>query len=521
MNGSVARRYAPWFVVAFALLIYAPTLTFHRIDYDDQWLWADESPLRQLDRATLHDLFFDLDARTRHSYGTEYLPVRDVLVAADMALWGEDDRGPHITQLAFYALIVVGIGTLLVGFGVPRHVAWLGTMIWVAHPLGVQSVAWLSERKGILAALFTVACGHAWLRYRSTGAMRWLAAAAVAAICATWSKAPAMFAPIVFATWDLLLLERGRTRWFVITVCVGAATLAAVPVAIVAADAGVVANSEHGLAIGRGAVALGAFGHYMQSLMLLHAPSPSYPIQTHGPSPLDYLFGSIGVIAMLVAARFGAARETRRLYIALLAWACIWFVPVSHLIARVHILVADRYVFLWSLSPCVGIILLLQRLHRSLQTAVIGALICVLAIATIRALGAWTNSVELFERGCNTNPADIKMCGGLAGIWMREGESAQALDALERGLAASPDEPHLLMRKADVLWRTGDPTGALEAARIAARSKLSSAAWTYARLLADSGHPRDALPWAARAAFAHPEIEQYQQTWRALIAQPR
>jgi tetratricopeptide (TPR) repeat protein len=203
-------RGARWWVVAITVLVFAPTLALGRVALDDDWLWADDSPLRAPSAAALRHVWLELDARARHDIGTEYLPVRDTLVAIDMALWGDRDAGFHATQLALYALTAFGLGTLLVRFGLRRDLAWLATLFWALHPLHVESIAWLSERKGILAGLFVVACGHAWIRYRTGGRRRWLALGALAAIAATWSKAPAMFAPAVFAAWDLLVLPPRR-----------------------------------------------------------------------------------------------------------------------------------------------------------------------------------------------------------------------------------------------------------------------------------------------------------------------
>jgi len=112
-----------------------------------------------------------------------------------MALWGDHEQGFHVTQLACYALTVLALGGLLIRFGMPRDLAWLATLLWAIHALHVESVAWLSERKGVLASVFVLACGHAWIRYRRGGGPGWIAIATAAAVAGTWSKAPAMFAP--------------------------------------------------------------------------------------------------------------------------------------------------------------------------------------------------------------------------------------------------------------------------------------------------------------------------------------
>src|SRR5262249_42867249 len=101
------RRAGAWigaWVVAITVLVFAPTLALRRVAYDDPWLWSDTSPLRAPSMAVLRHVWLELDARARHDLGTEYLPVRDMIVAADMAMWAHEsrdeswaERGPHAT----------------------------------------------------------------------------------------------------------------------------------------------------------------------------------------------------------------------------------------------------------------------------------------------------------------------------------------------------------------------------------------------------------------------------------------
>ena len=238
------RRYAGAVVAAIAMVLHAPTVFFGKVGLDDDWLWSDTSPMRHLDLHQLHQVFFDLQFRVRETLGGEYLPVRDVLVGVDMAIWGHNNHGPHITQLLLFGLIVWALGTMLLRWRFSPPVAWTGVLLWAAHPLCVQSVSWISERKGILAAVFVIATGHAWARWREHGKLGALVLAILAAVCGVWSNAPAMFAPVVFAAWDLLLLPRGSRRWIAFVAVGGAAMLAAVAVVLVASRAHTVAGLQ-------------------------------------------------------------------------------------------------------------------------------------------------------------------------------------------------------------------------------------------------------------------------------------
>ncbi|HEX7843951.1 MAG TPA: hypothetical protein VF469_41035 [Kofleriaceae bacterium] len=505
------RRGAGWLVVAIAVLVFAPTLVLGRVGFDDEWLWSDDSPLRSPSIATLGHMWLELDAHARHDVGSEYLPVRDVVVAADMAVWGDNERGAHATQLALYALTVLALGGLLVRFGMRRDLAWLATLLWAIHPIHVESVAWLSERKGILAGLFVVGCGHAWIRYRRGGRWGWVVLGAAAAVAGTWSKAPAMFAPAVFAVWDLLLLPAARRRWIAIG-AIGAATgLAAIPVVMVARDAGVVDSAYEVAPDGRLASALGAQGHYVESLVLARTPSVSYPIQTDGAAPLELVLGGAAVLGSLALAVY-PRRAGRVWRLGCLAWAWIWFFPISHLLTTIHIVVADRFAYLWSLGGCLGVAWLVLQLRGPVRLAITGALICVLGISSLRAQAAWTSSIELFANGFAENPRDPVACERFARELFSLGKRAEAVAVIDRGLEAHPEHAYLPAAKARMLDMMGRPADALEASGRAARSGHASTMALHAELLARAGKLSEALPFAERAALRRPEVPAYAQT---------
>ena len=518
------RRYAGLLVVAIGMAIYSPTVMFHKIGYDDDWLWSDDSPLRSLDAPTLKAVFFQLDAHHRKGVGSEYLPVRDVAVAVDMAIWGHDQHGPHISQVLLFGLLLFAFGTLLIRWGVPPPVAWLATLLWACHPIGVQSVAWMSERKGILAALFVAATGHAWIRYRAKARHSpfALALAIVCAVCGVWSKAPAVFGPLAFAAWDFILLPRARSRWFAIILCGSAAVAASIPVVVIASQMRVIDEEEGGAHVSRVPAAVGSLGHYVQSMTLVERPALSYPMQSDGPRPLDLALGALAILGSAAALALRRRSETYKLRLAALAWAWVWFLPISHLIAPVHIMVADRYAFLWALGVCLGIALAIEyaivQARGTLRLAIAGGLVCVFAVRTLQEEQAWTNSIELFSRAFETNPRDPQMCENFASAIYAEGDAKGALAILDAGLAVRPREPHLLMKASQILWQIDQHDAALVAARTAAESGLSSTAWRYAVLLEQSNDKENAVWWARRAAYAHPELEMYQRTLATILA---
>lgn len=323
----------------------------------------------------------------------------------------------------------------------------------------------------------------------------------------TWSKAPAMFAPAVLAVWDVLLLPAARRRWIAIGMIGAATALAAVPVVMVARSAGVVDSALEIAPDGRLVTALGAQGHYVESLVLARAPSVSYPIQTEGAAPLELVLGGAAVLGSLaLAASRRAGRAWRR---AGLAWAWIWFLPISHLLARIHIGVADRFAYLWSLGGCLGAAWLVLQLRGPVRLAITGALVCVLGIATLRAQAAWTSSTELFAKGVASSPRDPVACERLAGELFSHVRRTEALAVIERGLAVDPEHTYLRAARARMLDAMGRPAEALADSERAARSRHTSAMALHAELLARAGSMSEALAFAERAVARRPEVPAY------------
>ena len=178
-----ARRDPGLALVVVALVatvaLYASTLTNGIINYDDTWLIRDNWIVKDPSIDSVRRIFFDLSFETRHVLGAEYLPVRDLSVMLDFALWGNHYGAHHATNLVLYiAAIWLWFGAL-VELGIDRKVAGIAILVWAVHPAHAESVAWLAERKGLLAVAFSGATALCYARFRAGRRATWLVAAMV------------------------------------------------------------------------------------------------------------------------------------------------------------------------------------------------------------------------------------------------------------------------------------------------------------------------------------------------------
>lgn len=487
--------------VVAAIALYAPTLARALVNYDDPWLVRDNWIVRD---ASLSAIWFDLSADTRFVLGAEYLPVRDMSVVLDHALWGTWYGGHHLTNVVVYASAIVLWFAAICAFGVDRRIAGVMMLLWALHPSHAESVAWLSERKGLLGVMFAGAAALGFARYRAGARAGWLAMAALAAVCAVWSKAPSAFAVAALGALELVLPAR-RMSWrrsAVALAIVGVVTAVAfVPVLVVATQRAVVGTTDHAPA-GWLAMALGVHGFYVQLGALAVQNAPSYPIASVGPTALDIAIGSVALALAIACLRGRVPAELRA---GAVLWLFGWF-PASRLVLPLrNVLVADRYLLL----PTLGLALVLATAIAKVPTRRARiALVTVLALACgLRALdaqGTWEDSETLWQRATESNPHDGDAWSLYAEAVHEQRRPDVAFAVLRDALAAT-DSPRVKLRVALLVLDYGQRSVALRHMREAAEAGEYRAMANLALLLHQDGAHDEALAWARRAVAAAPQ----------------
>ncbi|MEJ7603180.1 MAG: hypothetical protein WKG01_35155 [Kofleriaceae bacterium] len=501
-----------------AATLYAPTLGRGLVNYEDTWLYHDNFVLQDASLTSLRVMFFDLDVHSpaRLAVAPEYLPVRDLSVMLDFAVWGDWYPGFHLVNLALY-LVAIGLAfAMFTAFGIDRKVAGLACLLWAIHPSHAESVAWLSERKGLLAAVFVGLVGLGYARFRAGGRTHWLILAAFASGCAVWSKAPAAFAIAALAGIELVA-PAPRISWRRSLLGLGAIAvvsgLAFVPVLIMAAEAAVVGGSS-AVPGGWAEIIVGTHGFYLQLAAMTVQNAIAYPISDIGPSAGQVTLGALGLAALAAGLmpRLGRHRVPPEVRAGAVWWLAGWL-PFSHLLVPLHMVaVADRYALFLTIGFALVVAAAVVRIPRALiRNAVVVALVVLAAVRTFDAQGSWASSLALWERAVTSNPADGVAWSMFAEALDSAGEPALAEAAVEQGLTHS-QEPRLLMRRGLLLLGRGDRAGAMPAFRAAAEAGEPRAMANLALLELESGRIAEALGWARRGAAAAPHLAHARRT---------
>ena len=225
---SVPKRYpgfaSPrlWQGVLLVLLVflaYFPALRGQFL-WDDDANVTDNLPLRSLDG--LRRIWLELGATQ------QYYPITHTSFWLEYHLWGLNPLGYHVTNVCLHALNAMLLWLILRRLGVRG--AWLGAAIFALHPVQVESVAWITERKNTLSGLFFLGSIFASLKFwlpaqarsnvnvlpdpvssSSHGPWRFYGLGLILYLFALWGKTATVALPVVILL--LLWWKQGRIGW--------------------------------------------------------------------------------------------------------------------------------------------------------------------------------------------------------------------------------------------------------------------------------------------------------------------
>ena len=168
------KIWAVAFLVALlTILVYLPALQNGFVNWDDPQYIYENPEIKSIDFKSLKWMFTTFDVSNWH-------PLTWLSHAVDYAIWGLNPMGHHLTSIIFHGLntflVVILIVHLILSPPGRRGLGGGGAIIAGAvtgllfglHPLHVESVAWVSERKDVLCAFFFLLSLLSYLKYTSS-----------------------------------------------------------------------------------------------------------------------------------------------------------------------------------------------------------------------------------------------------------------------------------------------------------------------------------------------------------------
>jgi hypothetical protein len=406
-----------------------------------------------------------------------WIPVTWLSFGADYAVWGMEPKGYHLTNVLLHAANAGLVCLLAMRLQAPEGArgaarvlgAAAAALFFALHPLRVESVAWVTERRDVLCGFFfllTVLCYLRATVEESAWRSRWYWLAVVAFALALGSKSMAASLPVILITLDVYPLGRWQGAWrerLIEKIPFLLLSLLASAVAMVAVRAGGSVSSLADLGVAqRLAVSAYALVFYPWRTLVPAGLSPLYSLEPGlDPAAPIYLL----CVALVVSITAGAVAVRARRPWLLATWAAyvIMLLPVVGIFHNGPQIAADRYTYL----PCLpfallagqGVALLARRAW--LTAAVPGAVLCLLSFLTIFQIGVWRDAESLWSRALAVSPSAIAH-SSMGVVLDDSGRSGDAIAQYVLALRMNPRLAHAQNNWGIALARQGKWTEAVQ-----------------------------------------------------------
>jgi hypothetical protein len=443
-------------LIVATIAVYSPVHHYPFIAYDDPWYVASNPHIKDGLNVTMLKW-----AIMSGGYCHNWHPATWVSHALDVEMFGLNPAGHHDENVLLHVLNAV-----LLFWVLRRATGYIGrsfmvTALFALHPINVEPVAWISERKTMLSMVFFLLALAAYRRYASKPGIWRYAQVAFCYVAGLMAKPQVIPLPLLLLLWDYWPLQRmlgdevaetgtetmpaQSFRWLVVE---------KIPLFVIAAGAAVAtmraqhvgapANWPYTLPI-RLQNAIVSYARYVKDVFWPSRLAPFYPHP--GNSITVWQVGSALFFLLIVSALVAVGRRHRYLPVGWL-WFLISLVPMIGLVQVWEQAMADRYAYQSFLGlfiiVCWGVAEWGQHQHLpSAALPVVGATVLViLTLATWHQVEYWKDSITLWSRSLEITPNNNFIAEDtLAIVLLGDGRRTEALPHFVRALAIRPGEP--------------------------------------------------------------------------------
>ena len=498
-----------WAVLVLGtLLLFAPVLDFAFVNYDDNvFVYENAHVVNGLTAEGIRWAFTAADI-------DYWRPLSWLSHMLDVELYGLDAGGHHVTSVLIHGLAAGMLFSCLLQLTGRWRESFVVAALFAWHPLHVESVAWIAERKDVLCGLFWFAAVYFYARYARRGGRGNYAGLLAAFVAGLMSKPMIITLPFQLLLLDLWPLGRirigGPTPWrrlllekLPLFLLVGAACAATF---MAQHQVGTVASTET-LTVGRRLLNVPeAYLTYLWKAALPIRLAVFYPLL-----PAVNWVGSILGLVVLAAGSWFALRRVRAAPWLFVGWC--WFLgtlePVIGLVQVGGQRAADRYTYIALVGGFLAVVWTLRAVTRRREIAMLALGVCV--VLTHFQIRHWRDGKTLYRHALAVTEGNHLALYNLARLHLMAREYPEAAELLRRADAVLPHTPEILLNLGTALHEGRISAGEAEQTYLAAAAlepRNPAPLNNLGNLLAETGRATEALTYYQRAIEADPTYVQ-------------
>ncbi|HLK66978.1 MAG TPA: tetratricopeptide repeat protein [Bryobacteraceae bacterium] len=419
-------------LLAAVLAVYAQTLHFDFVTFDDPD-YVTENPHVQAG-LTLAGLKWAFGS----AFAGNWFPLTWISHMLDCQFFGLDSGWHHFMNVCIHALTTMLLFVLLRrATGAPGRSA-IVAFLFAVHPLHVESVAWVAERKDVLSGLFWVLTLWAYSRYAERPEAQRYGLTFLMFALGLMAKPMLVTLPLVLLLWDRWPLDRGfRILEKIPFVALSAA--ASVVTYIVHANAGAAPSFVLIPPALRVENALVSYARYLLSMLFPMDLAVFYPYSVSSLA-LPAAIAAIVVAAITIAAL--RAFPDRPYLTVGWFWYLVTLLPVIGLIQVGSQSHADRYTYIPMIGVSIAVVWGLSEILAPRPRVGIAAAAAVCAaclVLTWMQLQYWRDSVALYQRAIDVTADNYLAHFNLGSVFEARGDLSGAASQLRETVRIRPN----------------------------------------------------------------------------------
>ncbi|HYC49847.1 MAG TPA: tetratricopeptide repeat protein [Gemmatimonadaceae bacterium] len=570
---SLAADRRNWLAIAFIVLVtclaFFPALQNGFVTWDDDLNFLDNHRYRGLGLEQLQWMW------TTFHLG-HYVPLTWMTLGLDYVIWGMNPAGYHFTNVLLHAANAVLLYVLALRILAytqafranpnPRMLtiaAAFAALLFAIHPLRVESVAWVTERRDMLSLFFYLLCVLFYMRSVEENApRRWLALSIAMFLFALLSKATSMTLPGVLLIMNVFRFRRlgGTAGWW--NPGARRVYLEILPFAVLSAATAVMSivalkPPDQLTLSGKIAVSSYSLAFYLWKTLVPVRLSPLYEMPTTVDPGAPMFVVSYAVVIGVTGLALALRRRVPDIAAGWLVFIAI-LLPMLGLVQNGPQIAADRYTY--HAAPVLAVMVaallaLVLRRSRTLPLAIGAIMLAMLGTLTWRQTQVWRDGHSLWSHVVRLDPESSMGHAGLGNLLLRQGRLSDATEHLEKSVSFNPRyeeghnnlgialarqgrfdeaithfehalairieyaEPHSNWGMA--LAAKGDVDGAMQHYQRALEIEpdLADAHTNLGNLLVRTGKAADAIPHYERALALRPDHADAQLNWGVALVQ--
>ncbi len=451
-------------IVFLTALIYSSAINNDFTTWDDNHYVTGNRFIKDFSKEGIKTLWTE-----RTGMGGTRLTLTSFMI--DYKLWGLNPTLYHAENVLWHILNSLLLYFLILRLLKNNKIAFVTAVLFAIHPMHVESVAWISERKDVLYTFFLILCLHAYISYIKTKkplskGLYWLAF--TMSFYLSWhSKFSAVVIPPLLFLIDYIL-QRRFTIWLI---------LEKLPILVFTATEvyriafGAYARMDfHGKKMVESFHQTYKYTLFEKSLLAsysllfylirfflpvkLSAIIP-YPAQSDGAFPTEYYL-ALGFVVILLAGLIillYRLKKNRREYIFGVLFFLLTISVFLHFISiKGVVVVADRYTYVSyiGLSFMTGIFLcyIKKPIQKNISWSIFLVLLVFMSILTFQRNKVWKNDISLFTSVLKTNPNVVAALNNRGNAYNNIRKYELAIKDFNRGLEIEPNFLYLYNNRA-------------------------------------------------------------------------